>query len=237
MVQGAAMFVASKFAVGAIAAALLAGSSASAAVYEETYWGTVFGSVNTTGEFGTTGSLDGDPFVARYVYNTALGVRNTVPGSLDDLYGGSLYGLPGPSPVSAAITINGVTESFFGSYYAEAYDSPAYLFVGTQEYSNDKNLYINNGVSSEANAGGYQPSLDVTIPLTTLNLDGGLFRIDEYNYNLGSYDHYAEGDLHNIKFQISAVPEPATWAMMLAGFFGLGATIRANHRYPQVAVT
>jgi hypothetical protein len=26
----------------------------------------------------------------------------------------------------------------------------------------------------------------------------------------------------------SAVPEPATWAMMIIGFFGLGASIRSN---------
>jgi hypothetical protein len=27
-----------------------------------------------------------------------------------------------------------------------------------------------------------------------------------------------------------AVPEPATWAMMLIGFGGLGAALRMNHR-------
>jgi hypothetical protein len=36
-------------------------------------------------------------------------------------------------------------------------------------------------------------------------------------------------DVHtDFAFKITAVPEPATWAMMLVGFFGLGATLRAR---------
>jgi hypothetical protein len=31
---------------------------------------------------------------------------------------------------------------------------------------------------------------------------------------------------------VSAVPEPAAWALMLSGFFGLGAMVRASRRTP-----
>jgi hypothetical protein len=36
--------------------------------------------------------------------------------------------------------------------------------------------------------------------------------------------------LDNVNLSISAVPEPASWAMMLVGFGGLGATMRASRR-------
>ena len=39
----------------------------------------------------------------------------------------------------------------------------------------------------------------------------------------------AQGDFANV--QLSAVPEPATWAMMLVGFGGLGAAIRSRRRF------
>lgn len=35
----------------------------------------------------------------------------------------------------------------------------------------------------------------------------------------------------------SAVPEPATWAMMLIGFFGIGGMVRSNRRKPKVAAS
>ncbi len=34
---------------------------------------------------------------------------------------------------------------------------------------------------------------------------------------------------------VSAVPEPATWAMMIIGFFGLGAAIRSNRARPSTS--
>jgi len=41
--------------------------------------------------------------------------------------------------------------------------------------------------------------------------------------------------LDNVNLSVSAVPEPASWAMMLVGFGGLGATIRASRRRPATA--
>lgn len=43
-------------------------------------------------------------------------------------------------------------------------------------------------------------------------------------------------DIHtDFAFRIAAVPEPATWAMMLVGFFGLGATLRGRRRMASAA--
>ena len=37
--------------------------------------------------------------------------------------------------------------------------------------------------------------------------------------------------------ELGAVPEPATWAMMLTGFFGLGAVLRRSRREQRLATT
>jgi hypothetical protein len=52
---------------------------------------------------------------------------------------------------------------------------------------------------------------------------------------------YSDGELANVDFDLvggptSAVPEPAVWAMLIAGFFGVGAALRKS-RKAQAAVT
>ena len=39
-----------------------------------------------------------------------------------------------------------------------------------------------------------------------------------------------DGETHGLFGAISAVPEPATWAMMLIGFAGLGFALRQSRR-------
>jgi hypothetical protein len=48
-------------------------------------------------------------------------------------------------------------------------------------------------------------------------------------FNPGGYPVSAPGSV-NIALNVAAVPEPATWAMMLVGFAGLGAAVRASRR-------
>jgi hypothetical protein len=52
---------------------------------------------------------------------------------------------------------------------------------------------------------------------------------------------YTDGELANVDFDLvggptSAVPEPAVWAMLIAGFFGTGAVLR-KARKAQAIVT
>ncbi|HKR87036.1 MAG TPA: PEPxxWA-CTERM sorting domain-containing protein, partial [Phenylobacterium sp.] len=47
---------------------------------------------------------------------------------------------------------------------------------------------------------------------------------------------FQDGDLPNYVAESIAVPEPATWAMMLTGFFGLGGMLRARRRQGAAAV-
>jgi hypothetical protein len=48
-----------------------------------------------------------------------------------------------------------------------------------------------------------------------------------FQFGPGSQSTHANGAFG---FNLSAVPEPATWAMMLLGLFGLGATVRRSRR-------
>jgi len=52
---------------------------------------------------------------------------------------------------------------------------------------------------------------------------------------IGYWDSYYGDNSGSQSVSISAVPEPATWAMMLAGFAGLGAAIRASRRKAALA--
>ncbi|HEX4180756.1 MAG TPA: PEPxxWA-CTERM sorting domain-containing protein [Caulobacteraceae bacterium] len=52
---------------------------------------------------------------------------------------------------------------------------------------------------------------------------------------VGYWDSFYPDNSGSQSLSISAVPEPAAWAMMLVGFGGLGAAIRSNRRKDAVA--
>jgi len=94
-------------------ATCLPASAASAAILNITYSGSVNQGDDETGVFGLAGqSLAGQAFTAKFVVDTDK------PGALhqSDVWYDMLYGNGAGSPVSGALTINGVTETF-GSYY------------------------------------------------------------------------------------------------------------------------
>ena len=45
----------------------------------------------------------------------------------------------------------------------------------------------------------------------------------------------AQGDWDNVRLSSTAVPEPASWALMLTGFFGLGGALRRRRRAASAA--
>jgi hypothetical protein len=94
-------------------ATCLSASAASATILTITYSGSVNQGDDETGVFGLAGqSLVGQTFTAKFVVDTAK------PGALHqtDVWYDMFYGNGAASPVSGALTINGVTETF-GSYY------------------------------------------------------------------------------------------------------------------------
>ncbi len=58
--------------------------------------------------------------------------------------------------------------------------------------------------------------------LLNISSVGGVYPAD-YSYTINAFSDANRGENFG-----SAVPEPATWAMMIIGFFGLGSAIRSK---------
>jgi hypothetical protein len=226
-----------KFAAIAASAMLLAGASAASAnVLVATWTGTVSDGYDSTGVFGSVGSLDGDTYVAKYTYNTSVGLRETDLPYYDEVYGGSTYGSVGPdaSPVSATITINGHTATSNGEYQGTAITEPYYSYwleqVAEQDNETGYSVIVNQAYY------GDQVTLETSVPLTDVSYDSdGFFQI-EINDDADIYTSEAYANLSPETLQIgSAVPEPAAWALMLSGLGFIGAGIRARRRAAALA--
>ena len=86
--------------------------------------------------------------------------------------------------------------------------------------------FVSTGTST---TGGNQPFETYTMSFTADQ--AGSVKI-----GIGTQDGGNIGPvLDNVNLSVSAVPEPASWAMMLVGFGGLGATLRASRRKPAAA--
>jgi len=208
-------------AVAAVLTVLLAGT-ASATQYVVTYTGTVSSGYDGTGVFGVAGAnLTADPFTAVYTYNTGVGVRATVAGVSDSVTGGSYIGQP--SVASAKLTINGVTVSFSGAQASSADAEPGYA----AEYAGfGVNDYVDNNIS----AAGLSATLNETLPFTAGSPTNGNF------FQLSSLGRSATGGFSTETIQISALPEPTTWAVLLMGVGLIGLQLRrARRQLPLVA--
>jgi len=233
----------SNFAAVAGAMGLLAAATpATAAIYTFTYEGVVASGFDT-GTFGIVGDLAGQRYTAVYTVDTAT------PGAdllfLDTGYS-ALIGSNGVSPVRAALTINAVTRHF-GDYSGAiiemdeaftGYDSllatantreticgaPAedcVLWRRTLDHRTDSLLsdLIDGDVTTA-------PRTHVFGPNDTVDA-----RFDDYQLIAPfRFESRASAVFAVEKVTVAAVPEPATWAMMLLGFAGLGGALRTRRR-------
>ena len=210
-----------KIMLSAAGLAALLWAPASAAVYTATYTGTVSSGFDSTGVFGVAAtSLTGDAFTAVYTYNTALGVRATVPGVSDSVTGGSY--ISQPSVASATLTINGVTVSFSGAQASSADAEPGYVAEYAGSTVSD---YVDNNV--------YAATLTATLDETSAFTVGTAAHPDYFSIAAGGQT--ASGAFNTDTIQIDAAPEPATWAMMLVGVGLTGARLRRVRRRPLAA--
>jgi hypothetical protein len=217
--------------------AMLGGvSQASADIMDVTYTGTVYSGTDTLGVFGG-GSLVGLSWVATYTFDTSLGY--TLSSSIQNYaYGGAfLAGYPSPV-LSSMITINGVGRAVDGSYHGEIY---AYN-VGyssehehyAQNYSSVQTEYLQNYIVSE---NGSLP-VSITTPFThTVDANDHAFALYSLWNGTSAEDIYANLATLTVSDHVAAVPEPATWAMMLLGFAGVGFAAYRKRKAGTLAMT
>jgi hypothetical protein len=212
---------------GVVAAGLLAGlaaAPASAAVMLATYVGTVLGGVDQGNVFGlgAGAGLAGQAFTATFTYDTELGVDDGDPGFYQERDGGAAWGAATPI-LSAALTIDGLT-------YEVAGDSNGEVVSATGVQSLHRAESLSGGVFNrlflylDYNAPG-----DLAEPVATTggSLGGGTFLLN------GAGGLLASGSLHPVTLTIAAaaptggaVPEPQTWAFMVAGLGLAGWALR-----------
>jgi hypothetical protein len=221
----------------AIAASSVLSVSANATIMTATYTGTVTSGFDITGLFGVAGAnLAGERFTVVYTYDTAkAGSSHFQDASEELIYGGTQYGPPNPG-IDAKVTIGSGTVDVlagFSSYFITSQGAPAYTehkivqtstgaFPGASSHiSVDTTLFTGSVPNRLADPFSGTPSG----PFAAFS--SGVFQDIVYDPQTG-YAAEAKANLtvDHLTVAAAGVPEPATWALMLIGFGGLGATLR-----------
>jgi hypothetical protein len=215
--NGGVMYIKS-IALACAALGALYSTSASADIVTLTFTGTVTG-IDYAGYFGY--NTNGSTFTATYVFDSNLSGSNRITTSVySDTNGGSAFSIPTPA-ISATLEINGLTFSTGGLYSSEFYSqntATSGYFESYGSVSPTAGSRLSNYIFTA------DPNAPVLTSLTTpfsYTLNTGyynqiysLFQYGADNLNLYSY---------HVTNEVSAVPEPSTWAMLLLGFAGIGA--------------
>ncbi len=112
----------------------------------------------------------------------------------------------------------------FGLHCRQGWENSARIIVGSNEYK-----------FGDANAsGGYGPKPGEDAYFATADLSFAHSGIYSLNFSLAApgtvkfylYDSARADNRGGVSLSVAAVPEPATWAMLIAGFGLVGATLR-----------
>jgi hypothetical protein len=210
-------------AAAAAAAMCMAAGSAGATVYTITFDGTFTSGTDVGGDFGAAGAnLAGDAFALTATYDDSLGSQNA-PGATS----GGFEGLPTPT-LSSGFTVNGVTLPIDGSsssYYVRYLPIPggAYAVVQLDSPVNAIRIAADGPVTALSGGltwdgtGQFFDDTGGTISL----VDGlyGRLTVDEVTVTpVADPNIFTQGTL--------AIPEPATWMLLLLGIGLMGLTLR-----------
>jgi len=220
---------------GAALALCMAAPAASAAIVTATYTGTVSGTslfgdtggaFDSGGVFGALTDLEGVDFTAVFTFDTHLGQRFLLPFQ-DQLIGGALGGGVETPYLSAILTIEDVDYAFQSDLLAFALVVTDFLDSSTFHQAASGFDFLIAGLQN--------PGLPLNL---TGPFDGGYFANSPDNPVLGEFlvtdgnvalaHGYLAAD--HLTITSSSAPEPATWGLMLLGFFGLGAAVRRQRR-------
>ena len=228
-------------------AALAATQPAQATVMQAVYRGTVTRDLLGTGAdlFGLEQSkLVGSAFTMTFRYDTALGRISGFGNEVADLTGG--FGGATSPILLAQVRVNGVTRSVDGSALGNIelnvnfagvapFDCTlAEDFSTTGDQANDLSIPVLQGCVFKP---GFPMTTDFEAPFA---IHGGE---DRLNSVAQVFTRDAQGVLREVAFTgnatdlvvtrfdpSAAVPEPAAWALMIAGFGLAGARLRARRR-------
>lgn len=172
-------------------------------------WAGLATGYDNAGYFGG-GYLSGAAFTSRYLFETSgTGSRSDTGTFVDRVYGGANYANTNPA-LFASLTINGYTFSFTPSIYGEAavYNDGAFSEVRSIAYGASVTERMSNW------AQGSIPSVPVTLETPFVTSVSGL------DPTVANFFVFGGTDLsfaNNSVTVAAAIPEPETYALMLAG--------------------
>ncbi len=218
-------------AAAAAAAGLLAAMPTAAAVKTAKYTGTVVLGFDRTGVFAAPNTdLTGYSWVATYTYDKTLGGFQGTDGvSYDHSYGGPGFLNVGSPMLSSTITINGVTKSSAGARAGAVYTSTSsYVSHSSQDYSDDGiSTIVDTLIYNYNYAAGAPASLDQNFGPVAASGGAGFvgWYIQDYaaGFTSHAYAHLGTSAVYSVS---GAVPEPASWSLLIAGFGMVGAAAR-----------
>jgi hypothetical protein len=241
--MGPVMRLRSCAAVAALAFA--AAQPAAAAIITVTATGTLSSGFDQSGLFGSPNTdLTGAVFSTVYTYDTANGVYEAYPNS-EAVSGGIHQNNTIPSPGSAVITVNGVTATNsgnVGSLLVAGSGNQYWAEVIQRSWSDHVTVEDSIDLQGHRPAGtGLFDSWHSDCSPDDMCRGSFYFTNYYYNTNPGSPAYYlfvdtGQFNVDSIDVVVSgyggpgAVPEPETWALMIAGFGMAGASLRHRRK-------
>ena len=203
---------------------LMAGA-AQAAVVTLTYSGTVKSGTDGAGLFGTAGAnLSGLAFSSVFVFDDSAEIiqRN----DLHYNYGGTYVGTPSPL-ISVGLTIDGAsyTPLMIGDF-SQGYLAQRALGILTNNYYQLLQTTSGSFDGDHVSFNCYDKPKVSLGALTCDSRDDGLFLLGANSATIGVFAITSATMSPPVDVGVSYVPEPATWAMMIAGFGLVGGALR-----------
>lgn len=218
----------------AVVAASLAAQPAAAAYFKATYIGTMTSGYDSSGYFGSVGSLAGQSVTAEFLFNFD-------PSNIFT-FGPNTIGVDGYNIGNATISIAGKSFSLSGGGFTKLTEGGLNDVIDQWVVQNDFTLPGQAGVFDKADAGvrldsgDFLQSADLAQSVSyTFDQGVGRGHFTLVKDLCGCDPFQLRGEFSVSSLMISAVPEPATWAMMFIGVAGVGGALRLRRKREALA--